>query len=507
MKFRLLTLPLLAVILLTTECQKKVPPEPGPKVLKFAIQTAFNRNFHPVEDAYIINYQPLLRSIFSTLYKMNQDLKPYPFLIDREEVQGRSVIFHLKKNIKFSNGRPITSADAVWSIKSCLKYRLNPNPLYRLIEGGEAFFSGQQTDLPAITALSDRSFQITFTKPNVDFANYLSNSNLSVIPKGWTRDQKVFSGAYILDEEEKKANYVEVILKRNPYYIGKRSNLDKVCIHFYETRTFLDEAIRRGDPDIFLYNFYYNIPKSEYKYHYFKTPLSGHFLFLLNPSKGIFKEKRYRTFLKQYLLHTDFTKREDWDFATRAEKILPYGMAGYFVFQPFQAQNLSTLIPKERIKVRCYYVDFGIRRSLIPFLKEDLKKYNVELELISENWDTLSPRLRDGGFDLTAFYFMVDLPDSYHFYENLMYLSGDINPTGYQNPRAIELLNKYQDEPDELKRLKILAQLEKIAQEEAYVVPVLNSMCLLGYKDRLKNVKIDTFLTLPFEEFDIETRH
>ena len=502
-----LFLPLLVISLLLTDCQKKVLPEPGEKSLKFAIQQPFDKNYHPVEDAGIINYKPLLRSLFSTLYKMDQNLKPHPFLIEREEKNGNKIVFYLKKKLKFSNGQPITAADVVWSIKNCIKYKLIPNPFYRLIEGGEKFFSGECPDCPGIKVLTPTSFQIIFNSPVVEFSNYLSNSSLAVIPRGWTRGKKIFSGAYILEKEEKKADHVAVTIKKNPYYIGNHSKLEKVTFCFYETRDLLDASIKKGEPDLFLYNYHFNTPESDYEYQYFKTPLSGHFLFLLNPNQGIFKNKEYRTFLKNYLVQTDFSKRENWNFATRANKILPYGLTGYFIFPSFQPEDLSLLMPKQKIDIRCFYVDSGIRRSLFSDLKESLKQYNINLELNHENWPTLTPRLRDGDFDLTAFYYMVDLPNSFHFYESLMYLSGDLNPMGYQNPRTIELLSKYRNEPSEFKRLKILAQLETIAQDEAYVVPILNYMCLLGYKKKVKNVSIDTFLTLPFEEFDIETRN
>jgi len=230
-------------------------------------------------------------------------------------------------------------------------------------------------------------------------------------------------------------------------------------------------------------------------------------MFILNPTSGVFKDKKFRTFFKQYLLSVDFTKLGDWNYATSTRYVLPFGLTGYSLFKEFEKLELDDLIPKSPIRIRSYYVNRGIRKIIFPFIQKDIKKHKVEIELNQSDWSELSPRMLRGDFDLTAFYYMVDIPNSFYFYESLFNVSGELNPTGYQVPEAKKLLQEYRMEPDEFKRIKILSQMEKIAHEEAFTIPILNSMCLLGYKSHVINTRIYPVLLIPFEEIDIEKRN
>ena len=137
-------------IIFFVQCKKEEAISPTDKSISFALRTNFNKNYHPVEDAEIINFQPLIRNIHSTLFKLDSNYKPHPFLIEKYERKGKTVLFLLKKDAKFSDGSDITSADVIWSIEACLGYKLNPNPIYRLIEGGEDFLNGKTEHCPGI---------------------------------------------------------------------------------------------------------------------------------------------------------------------------------------------------------------------------------------------------------------------------------------------------------------------------------------------------------------------
>jgi len=104
-------------------------------------------------------------------------------------------------------------------------------------------------------------------------------------------------------------------------------------------------------------------------------------------------------------------------------------------------------------------------------------------------------------------YFLIDTPLSSYFYETLFTPGHELNRIGYTVPEALQLLNDFRQETDELKKLKILSQLEEIAQEEAFVIPLANPLSILGYKDHLKNVKVDRSLNIYFEDIHVEKRH
>jgi peptide/nickel transport system substrate-binding protein/oligopeptide transport system substrate-binding protein len=505
MKEKFLSGLLVIFLLLSVNCGEKEGSEKL-KSLKFAIETAFKSNYHPVEDN-LINFIPLVRTLFSTLFRLDAKMVPYPFLVDHYTQEGNLVTFYLKKGIKFSNGEPISAEDVVWSIEGSLKYALAPNQAYKIIQGGGDFYQGKSEKCSGIKVLTKNSFQIHFKYKNTNFGHYLALPNTSILPKNWTRKTMVFSGAFQLQKEEIAKNITVVTLKQNPYFIGKKPNIDKLDFYFFPNEKCFENSIKQATPDIFLHNFHFNIPQSDYEYGYFKTPIQGYFLFLLNPKNGVFAEKKLRRFFSQFILSLDLIETEKWKNVISSTHVLPYGLPGYFLFDPIITENFKKYAPKTKTSVRCFYTGGGIRRSLFPLLKEKLEPYNMNLELTEETWDILTPRMRRGDFDLTAFYYIVDIPHSFYFYEALFSGSHDINPMGYQVKQANNLIAQYREEEDEIIQLKILSQLEKIAQKESYLVPFVNQTALLGYKQHIKNVKMNGILDINFEEIDVEEEY
>jgi len=496
MKFKILCILLVAII---------VSPLSG-KSLHFAIPYSFTDNYDPVENNYI-NLQPLFRSIYSTLFKLDSHLRPYPFLIEDQKKEGKRVIFRLKKNARFSNGSAITAEDAVRSIETGMKHTSFPNPVYKLIEGGEDLFKGKTRHCTGIKVLGPKSFEIRFKYENPEFPYYLTATIMSILPRERKREDMVFSGAFkVVNIREKKKKTI-VTLKKNPYYIGKQGKIDTLYFHFYHRDDQFKRAVKRGEPELFLYNRHVHIPTSTYKYNYFKTPTFGGFYFKLNPKSGPFRDKGLRTFFKHFILSQDFAKIEKWELTAPSHLVLPYSLTGYFVFKKMKPGDVKAFMPRERVRIRCVNDDSGIRTTLIPLLKKKLKKYNIDLEL---QWDSLGSifrREKKGDVDLTSVYYLVDIPLSSYFYENLFTPGHELNLFGYEVPKALKLLADYRKESDELKRLKILSHLEEIAQEEAIFVPFMNPLTLLGYKNHVKNVRIDKFLNIYFEDIDVEKRH
>ncbi|HLP44769.1 MAG TPA: hypothetical protein VK469_02420, partial [Candidatus Kapabacteria bacterium] len=122
-------------------------------------------------------------------------------------------------------------------------------------------------------------------------------------------------------------------------------------------------------------------------------------------------------------------------------------------------------------------------------------------------WDTMSnihEMEKKGTVDLTTLYYIADVPLSSYFYETLFIPGHELNLFAYEVPEALALLDAYRKEIDEMKKLKILSRLEEIAQEEAFLIPLLNPLSLLGYKNNIKNAAIDKFLIINFEDIDVK---
>jgi ABC-type transport system substrate-binding protein len=474
------------------------------KTLHAAIPYRFEIGLDPVEQNHI-NLQSFHNSIYCTLFKLDSQLRPYPFLVEKFQRKGKTVVFHINRNARFSDGSAITAADVARSLEVGMSRKTSANPVYKLIEGGNELFRGKTSHCSGIKILGSKIFEIRFRHENVEFGHYFSIPSMAILP----RDRKniVFSGAFQVTHLEKKKKKTVVTLKQNPWYIGGKSKIHTIYIHFYHAHAVFERAIMKGEPDIFLYSRRFKLPRSRHKYNYFKTPSFGGFYFKLNPVKGPFKDKRLRTFFKLFILAQDFRKSQDWQLAMSTRLVLPYSLTGYSLFKDIEPGDFKKLVPPKKVKVRCVNPDSGIRPTLFPLLKKRLKQYNLDLEL---RWDGLANinRLeRKGEVDLTGIYYLADIPLSSYFYESLFTPGHELNLFGYQVPEALELLEAYRNETGSLKKLKVLSRLEEIAQEEAILIPLVNPLYILGYKNHLKHVSIDKFLDMHLEDIDVEERY
>jgi len=477
------------------------------KTLHFATPLPFEFTYDPVEGNYI-NLQALFQAVYSTLFKLDQSLRPYPFLLEKYTRSGKTVIFELKKDAKFSDGSDITSTDVVQSIEAGMRHTSYPNPVYKMIEGGEDLFQGKTTHCSGIKTIDAKHFRIILENENAEFSYYFTSSIMSILPGNRNRDKDklLFSGPFQVVKQELKKDQVILTLKKNPWYTGDKPKLDTLFIHIYQEDTDFQKAILRGDPDLFLYNNRQQMPESRYKYNYFKTPIFGGFYLKPNPKSGPFKDKQLRTFFKYFVRSEDVARSENWVLTIPVDLVLPYNMTGYFVFNPIPRLDFKPFAPTAQVTIKCVNPRFGIREELFALLKKKLKKYNISLDLQWDSMPDIHQMERIGALDLTSLYYIADVPLSSYFYETLFIPGHELNLFGYEAPEALELLDTYRKETDEIKKLKILARLEEIAQEEAILIPLFNPLSLLGYKNDVKNVTIDKFLNINFEDIDVKNK-
>ncbi|MGE5343643.1 MAG: ABC transporter substrate-binding protein [Candidatus Omnitrophota bacterium] len=509
-KFRTLNIVLLIFLLMffsinPVNAQKE---KNKPKTLHFAISYAFNKDYDPL-DRNIIQVQPFYSCIYSTLFRQDGDANPYPFLIEKYEHRGKTVVFYLKNNACFSDGSPITSDEVIHTIEAGMIHPTSPNTIYKIIEGGDKFFQKKKGHCPGIKKLNAKTFEIHFITENVDFASYFTPHKMCILPRERNKTKLLFSGPFQVDDYKETGRETIIKLKQNPWYIGKRCKIDYLYFHFYANPEDYNKAVELGEPDLFLDVLNSTMPVSKCKYNYFKTPGQRGFYLLLNAQKGPLKDKKLRTFLKYFTMSLDLAEIKGWGLTIPTQLTLPYGLTGYTVFKHIEKKDFKLSIPKKTIKIKCLNVGNGPRKPLFELLQKKLKKFNLNLDLEWEDSvnNILDRQKRGDDIDLTAFLYQVDIPVSCNFYETLFTPGHELNLFGYAVPEAIHLLDAYYRESSDIKRLKILARLEEIAQDEAILIPLVNPLYILGYKNRVKGVCLDRFVGICIGDIDVDQRH
>ncbi|HZS93141.1 MAG TPA: ABC transporter substrate-binding protein [Chloroflexota bacterium] len=167
---------------------------------------------------------------------------------------GTVYTFNLRKNVRFSNGDPLTADDVVFSYLR-LKY-LNDNPAF-LIAGATN-----------IKALDKYTVQITLGAPDVSFLAALADQNFGVLDSklvkahggvdssdAATKDkaesfldsQSAGTGPYKMTNWTRNS---QIVLERNPNYFGPRAAFDKIIFQHQISAAQQRLLVQRGSVDI-----------------------------------------------------------------------------------------------------------------------------------------------------------------------------------------------------------------------------------------------------------------
>lgn len=171
---------------------------------------------------------------------------------------GSSLTFHLRKDVKFHSGNPLTAADVVWSMRRILHLNLAQASVWKSYG-----FSKDNID-KQVTALDDYTLQIALPKandPQLVLYSLGALGNLGVLDSKtvqshekdndwgnrWLTTHEAGSGPFMLETWQAK----DVLrMQRNPNYWRGEAKMSRVVLrHFQESQT-LRLMVEKGDLDI-----------------------------------------------------------------------------------------------------------------------------------------------------------------------------------------------------------------------------------------------------------------
>jgi oligopeptide transport system substrate-binding protein len=165
--------------------------------------------------------------LYETLTAVDPSLAIQPALAESWTVgdDGRQVTFHLRPDLVFSDGSPLTADDVVHSWRRLFTPG-DPSPLASLIadvKGARDLLSGASTDPSSlgVRATDDRTIVVDLDRGGGDLPAIVSGAPFAVVPSSaWGTEitpdpgNMVVSGAYTIDQVEP----TRFVLKANPRY-------------------------------------------------------------------------------------------------------------------------------------------------------------------------------------------------------------------------------------------------------------------------------------------------
>jgi oligopeptide transport system substrate-binding protein len=211
------------------------------------------------------NSNTAISMVFTGLVEFNDKLGIIDQLAQSHNVSpdGLTWTFHLRPNLKFSDGTPLTSADVAYSIDRALdpavKSPVAPGYL-NLIKDSAKRNKGQIKTLIGDSLLTPdpNTIEIIINKPAAYFLDALAYPDSYVVEKklidqygntNWTDhlNQGGGDGPWMVSQW---IHNKEIVLVPNPYYYGPHPQLSKIVLPFYKETDTIYRAYQVGQVSI-----------------------------------------------------------------------------------------------------------------------------------------------------------------------------------------------------------------------------------------------------------------
>ena len=418
----------------------------------------------------------------------------------------------------WSDGTPLTAADAVWTFENVLKYK----------DVSTGLMAGYIDGVTSVKAIDDQTLEVTYGKPK---ATALANLQPFYILPKHVFEQHVGDGGKGLDKWDMKAegelvgggpftvkSYDETgttLLERNPGYYGPKPHLDAVGITVYQNPDAMVSAFKAGEIDamdkvpVTLVDQIKAMPDVQVVEGL--VPDVVNIGFNANPKKTKHRElldPRVKQAMAHAVDRDTIIETVYNGYAEPAASILT-PIAGDYLDPTIKPEAYDLALANQLLDDAGYAKgDDGIRvtpegerMSYEVILPTDIQGQQRKFEIIQEDWKSIGIETVGKPMDGSAAWDAMMAPDGkyldfdIHMWSWLGYIDPDFmlmtvmcdqygnwSDTGYCNPEYDALYAKQATEIDPAKRQAIVYEMQQILYRDHPYIFVAQSEFIRAYK-------------------------
>jgi ABC-type oligopeptide transport system substrate-binding subunit/DNA-binding SARP family transcriptional activator len=437
----------------------------------------------------------VITQLFSGLVELSPEMEVLPDVAQSWEVLegGCRYVFHLRDDVRWSDGVPVTAGDFEYAWKRVLDPvagSLWANLLYD-VKGARGFHQGGASDPDnvGVRALDESTLLVELEEPTGYFLHLLANffpvprHVIEAHGEAWTEvGNIVTNGPFRLEAWQPDES---LVLIRNPEYHGRfTGNVERVelcLLPEWSARLALYEADRLDVLSL------YRLPPPEMERvrqrhpgEHILVPELGTFYIGFDVSRSPFDDLRVR---RAFVLATDRAKLTDVILrgygSPATGGFVPPGMPGHSAgiglpYDPGQARQL--------LAEAGYSGGYGfpVVRALVPEANVPQSKYlraqwreslGVDIPWESMEWSLFCDRMDREPPHLFLAAWAADYPDPNSFLRESWFL----DRTRWQNKVYNILVEKARRLTDQGERMELYRQADRILVEEAPIMPLIYS--------------------------------
>ncbi|OGQ34140.1 MAG: oligopeptide-binding protein oppA [Deltaproteobacteria bacterium RIFCSPHIGHO2_12_FULL_43_9] len=428
----------------------------------------------------------ILVNIMEGLVIFDNNLKPQPAMAEKWDVSpdGKTYTFHIRKNIKWNDGKPLTAHDFYYSWQRLLDPKTAAEYAYFLfdVKNAQEFNSGKLKDFSKVglKVVDNYTFQVELSHPASYFINVptfwvtfpMRKDIVEKFGPNWTDPQNIVTaGPFILSDWKHDA---KVTLTRNPTYYGTPAipekiealiiNEDITAISLFETDKV--QLIRRIPP--------LELQRFKNKPEYINAPYLRGYYYGFNVNKPPFDNPKVRQAFSYAIDRKQIVSILKGG-QIPATSWVPKGMFG---FEPgvgigFDSKKARSLLAeagypdgKGLPKITLYF-DSRDDNRLVAEKVQSLWKEHLGIEVTLENaeWKVYLKQLQTDTPQVWRLGWGADYPDPHNFLELFTSYSGN-NNTHWKNQTYDTLINEGAKEFDRNKREEIYRDAQILLTEK-----------------------------------------
>ncbi|ENQ3107430.1 peptide ABC transporter substrate-binding protein [Bacillus cereus] len=467
----------------------------------------------------------VMQNIFEGLYVLDERDNPVPGVAKSFEksTDGKTYIFHLRKDAKWSNGDAVTANDFVYSWQRTLNPQTASqyaNMLY-YIKNADAINKGDLTvDQLGVKAIDDVTFEVQLEKPIPYFLNlltlpvYLPQHKSFVEGKGSKYGLEpadmIYNGPFVLSEWKHEQEFK---LKRNDTYWDKNNvKLEEINFHIVKEIATAVNLYETGSIDRTPINSsFVDKYKGKSDFHTTKDPAIAMLRF--NQKNSALANTKLRQSISMALNKEAIVNHFLNNGSTAAQGLIPKGYKNEKDGKDFRKENgdLSVYnVEKAKTLWGDAKKELGVDQITLEFLTFEQDQAKLIAEYIKgeleKNLQGLTIKIKPqpfkqklqleqtGQYDISLFVWGPDYKDPISYLE-LFTTDNPNNKMNFSNKRYDECINSARNDLllEEKKRWESMQEAERILIQDAAIAPLYHIGSAYVQKEYVKGIEKHQF--------------
>jgi peptide/nickel transport system substrate-binding protein len=435
--------------------------------------------------------------LFDDLCTRDEHLQVQPGLAERWEIPDPlTYIFHLRQNVKFHDGRPLTSRDVKWTFDSLLqgKIRSTKASAYRLVD--------------RIDAPDDSTVTFHLKEPFATLLWNVSDGAIGIVPYGSGDEINRFpvgSGPFRFVSAEPDK---EVIIERNDGYWGKKARLKRVRFAVIPDATTRALELRKGSADIAVSSLTGDMVlalERESNLEVLRAPGTVLAYLAFNTRDPALKDMRVRQALAYAIDRTPLIHYLLRDFARPAYSLLPpeswayNGDVPHYDYNPDRARHLLDQagypsVNGVRLHLSMKTSTEESTRLMAAVIQQQLRDVGIVLDIRTFEFATFFSDVTRGAYQLHSLRWVGgnEDPDIFEYvFHSAKFSPHGANRTYYANPRVDALIDQARGEVDQDARKQIYAEIQRILADDLPYINLWYVENVMVHTRRVRNLTLN----------------